>query len=196
MSQVNGVVYMLVSPSGKKYIGRTIDFKRRMRRYASEKTQKTPIYLEVQKYGFENFQVEILFGVEGERKEVEQMLNEKEAYFIDKERIENLLNEQIRDGRIREFKLSETTKEKMSKAHLGKKHSKKSREKRAKENAYQAKKVHSEQLKKTFSTLKEAAEFVGLYGGCKISECINGKRKSAGKHPQTKEFITDWKFVQ
>lgn len=196
MNHVTGVVYSLLSPSGKKYIGRTVDLKRRLRRYSTEKQQSTPIYSEIRKYGFGNFKVDILFKCVGERLEVEQKLNEKEEYFISLEKPESLLNVYRWDSNIRQFKLSEKTKEKMKQSHTGRKHSLDSRQKRAGENAYQARRVYSKKLGVTFSTLKEAANYVGVSGGCKISECISGKRKSAGKHPLTRELINDWEFVQ
>lgn len=196
MKEVTGVVYSLLSPSGKEYIGRTVDLKRRLRRYATEKQQSTPIYLEIRKYGFENFKVDVLFECHGERVKVEKELNEQEEFFISTKIPENLLNVYRWDSNIRRFELSDKTKQKMRESHTGKKHSFESRLKRAKENAYQARRVRSDKLCRTFSTLKEAATYVGVSGGCKISECINGKRKSVGKHPVTKEPIDDWKFVQ
>lgn len=85
--------------------------------------------------------------------------------------------------------------EKAKKRQIGVEFSEESKLKKSGANAYQCKKVHSDILDKTFNTLKEAAEYVGINGGCKISECINNKRKCAGKHPVTKIAINDWKFV-
>lgn len=196
MEEVTGIVYLLLSPSGKKYIGRTIDLKRRLRRYSYESEQSSPVYLEIRKYGFDKFEVRTLFVIKGKRVEVEKKLNEKERFFISIEDPKDLLNVYRWDSNVREVKLSEQTKEKMSRSQTGRKHSGDSIKKRSGKNAYQSKRVRSNKLSMTFNSLKEAAEFAGTSGGCKISEVIKGKRKSAGSNPITKEKISDWEFVQ
>lgn len=194
---MTGYIYMLTSPSGKRYIGRTIDFKRRMRQYtASSRADDSPIYREVNKYGFDKFKKEILQTVEGEREFVELELNRLEREYIEKYKtVEDGLNQYRWDSKSGEVKFSDEIREKMRKSQTGRKHSKESRKKRAGENAYQGKTVYSETLKMSFPTLKDAANYVGVNGGCKISECIKGMRKSAGKDPKTGEKISDWKYV-
>ena len=192
-----GYVYMLTSPSGKKYIGRTIDFKRRMRQYqAKSRSSDSPIYKEVNRYGFDNFKSEILKTIDGERDFVERELNRLEREYIEKyDTVRNGLNQCRWDSNTREIKFSDEIKKKMRKSQTGRKHSAESRKKRSGENAYQGKKVYSKTLEKTFPTLREAAHYSGITNGCKISECIKGKRKSAGTDPKTGKKITDWKYV-
>lgn len=192
-----GYIYMLISPEGKKYIGRTIDFERRMKQYSfKSKSKDSPIYIEINKFGFDNFEKKILDTIEGEREEVEIKLNELEEKYIRMyNTCETGLNRNHFDTTIRKYKVSEETKIKMRNSQTGRKHSKESIEKRAGENAYQSKKVHSDILGITFNSLREAARYCGISNGCKVSECINNKRKSAGKHPKTKQPITDWKYV-
>ncbi|MGW6151202.1 GIY-YIG nuclease family protein [Bacillus mycoides] len=196
-NHIKGYVYMLISPSGKEYIGRTIDIKRRVNNYKTRCNYvETPIYQEIKKYGFDNFQLDILKEITGEREEVEEQLNKLEGYYIAKHRTSEIgLNVRNFDGKIRTYTLKDSTKEKMKRSQTGRKHSLESRQKRAGENAYQSRKVHSEKLGETFNSLREAAKYAGLTNGCKISEFISGKRKSAGKHPETKEPLNDWKFV-
>lgn len=196
MNKIKGVVYLLKSPSGKEYVGRTIDLKRRLRRFKNEKKQKSPVYLEVQKYGFENFEVEVLFECEGEKIEVESTLNEMEKLFISEKGMDNLLNVYRWDSDLRDRGMPESARDKIRNAHIGRQHSEESRLKRSGEHAYQGKRVRSDKLGKTFNTLKEAANYAGIGGGCKISECIKGMRKHTGRHPVTNEPIGDWKFVQ
>lgn len=47
----------------------------------------------------------------------------------------------------------------------------------------------------TFDGLKQAADYVGLKSTTKISDCIYGRRKSAGKHPITGEKLT-WVILE
>lgn len=194
---MTGYIYMLTSPSGKRYVGRTIDFKRRMRQYM-EKTRAndSPIYREVNKYGFDNFKKEILETIDGERDFVDKELNRLEQEYIEKyDTVKDGLNQYRWDSNAREIKFSDEIKEKMKKSQTGRKHSIESRRKRAGKNAYQGKKVYSKKLGKTFFTLRDAAHYTGITNGCKISECIKGIRKSAGKDPETGEKINDWKYV-
>lgn len=192
-----GYVYMLESPDGKKYIGRALNFARRMRQYESCSRNRSPIQDAVDKIGFERFKKCILETVEGNREEVVKEINKLEAVYIKKfnttEKGYNVYRFDSRSGES--YHLSDATREKMRKSQTGRKHSEESKAKRAGENAYQGKRVKSNTLGKEFCTLKEAANYVGITGGCKISECINGKRKSAGEDPETGVRISDWEFV-
>lgn len=47
----------------------------------------------------------------------------------------------------------------------------------------------------TFDGLIQAADYVGLKSTTKISDCIYGRRKSAGKHPITGEKLT-WVILE
>ena len=194
---MKGYIYKLVSPRGKIYIGRTIDYERRMKQYEyKSKYENSPIYKEISKFGFDSFNKSIIETIEGERDYIENKLNELEAYYIKLyDSCKNGLNTKHYDTIIRKYNISNETKEKMSKSQTGRKHSLESCMKRAGANAYQSKKVHSDILNMTFDSLREAARYCGINNGCKVSECINGKRKSAGKHPITKQPITDWKYV-
>lgn len=72
-----GWIYMYTSPSGKKYIGQTTySILDRARKDGSGYERCTVFYRALQKYGIENFTVEILDEVP------EELLEEKEAYYI------------------------------------------------------------------------------------------------------------------
>jgi len=59
MVPMNGVIYMYTSPSGKQYIGQTVN---EHRRKSDHKlcNQRTPFHYAVKKYGYDNFVYEIL----------------------------------------------------------------------------------------------------------------------------------------
>jgi len=188
---------MLISPTGKCYIGRTVNIKVRMAHYrAKSNAGRSPIYTEIGKYGFDSFRTEILEIVEAETiEQLNQKLNERERHFIEAYgTAESGLNRMRYDSNIRVFTMSEETREKMRKSQTGRKHSEESRRKRAGENAYQSKRVKSDKLGKSFASLREAAIYAGISNGCKISEVISGKRKSAGTNPEDGTRIDDWEF--
>lgn len=83
---VNGIIYKYVSPSGKVYIGQTINEKARRATflnsahiYAGPKINKAR-----EKYGVNNFEYEIIFRVSSKiYSEVIDILNQKEIQYIE-----------------------------------------------------------------------------------------------------------------
>lgn len=77
------VIYMIKSPKGKVYIGRTNDFNRRMieHKFISEKNYKEKydyaLYRAIRKYGWDNFEKRILFETNDE-----SLLKKIEEEFI------------------------------------------------------------------------------------------------------------------
>ena len=53
------VIYVLTSPSGKRYVGQTSNFKKRMRRHELAR-RNMAIHAAIRKYGWENFEKEIV----------------------------------------------------------------------------------------------------------------------------------------
>jgi group I intron endonuclease len=73
-------IYKLTSPSGKVYIGQTINFEKRLDSYKKLKCKNQPkIYNALVKYGFENFQNEIVITLNTYNKEE---LNNLEIFYI------------------------------------------------------------------------------------------------------------------
>lgn len=84
LNQTVACIYMLISPSGKKYIGQTINLKNRMQKYAyNDSRGQVAIYRAIKKYGWENFDVDILLEVKRKDK-VREILNIFEYAFIKK----------------------------------------------------------------------------------------------------------------
>lgn len=106
--------------------------------------------------------------------------------------------------------LSQDTRQKMSDSHTGKRHTEETKEKlrlafkdrefsdewRAKISEAKKLAVYCPQLDEVFLSAKDAEEKYKPYGvnRTKISACLNGKRKSSGRHPLTKEPLT-WEKI-
>ena len=78
-------IYKLTSPSGKIYIGQSINLINRFNKYKSN-SAKGQSYLDkaLKKYGFENFKIEMLFITNKKYKHIKTMLNALEIYSIKK----------------------------------------------------------------------------------------------------------------
>lgn len=73
------VIYKVISPSGKIYIGQTIDYKSRLNRYKNNNCKKQlKLYNSLLKYGYESHKFEII--VEGDFNR--NLLNELEIHYI------------------------------------------------------------------------------------------------------------------
>lgn len=81
-----GFIYMYTSPSGKKYIGQTIQTLSERARRGKGYRKTGVFYKAIQKYGFENFDVEILEEADS------SLLNEKEIEWI------SFLNTRVPNG--------------------------------------------------------------------------------------------------
>ena len=90
---MKGVVYRLVNKqTGQSYIGRTFDLRKRLCGHKASankvgtKNEGQPIVHAIRELGFEAFDVEVLFESEEfeDKKALDDLLNEKEIYFIEK----------------------------------------------------------------------------------------------------------------
>lgn len=117
MSEFAGVIYCLTSPSGKKYIGQTINLASRLAQYKKPHHSiigQRKIYTAILKYKFETFSVEVL-----STHNTQEELNLAEIAAIKKfDTIKNGYN--LLTGGAH-GQPSEETRKKMSISHLGKK---------------------------------------------------------------------------
>lgn len=82
-----GTIYKLTSPSGKSYIGQTINLKDRKRCFYNPNKYYSGHKLDnaIKKYGIENFKYEIVIQiVESDKFKLREKLNELEIYYIEK----------------------------------------------------------------------------------------------------------------
>ena len=125
-----GIIYMATSPSGKSYIGRTIEFEKRLKRHKRDyKKKDTKFYRAIQKYGWNNFKWITLYDTI-----LENELNKIEKLAIAKYNTYNKgYNSTIGgEGWVKGTKQSpETIAKKTGKNHpmYGKKHSEETRKK-------------------------------------------------------------------
>ena len=109
---MTGVIYKITNPTGKIYIGCTIDLKRRFSEYRRlSMIGQRKLYNSLKKYGYENHIFEIIEECE------ENILHEREIYYINHYNcIAEGLN--IRLGN-RNGRLTEETKQKISESLKG-----------------------------------------------------------------------------
>ena len=115
-----GIIYCYTNLiNGKKYVGQTINPEKRYNQHKSsafnekDKDYNTPLYRAFRKYGYDNFNYEIILSTSSL-----DILNELEIYFIDKYKTQvpngyNILEGGNNSSRI----LNEETKINMMKAH-------------------------------------------------------------------------------
>lgn len=86
---MKGVIYKYTSPSGKSYIGQTInEHKRKLQHkynssHINSKYYYLPFYVAIRKYGFDSFNYEILYTIiSDDINEVHKILDNMEIYYI------------------------------------------------------------------------------------------------------------------
>jgi len=174
-------IYKVTSPSGKVYIGQSVNIKRRFNEYLNlfNCKQQTKLYNSLKKYGPENHIFEIV-----EECSLDQ-LDEKEVYLGKKfDVLKNGLNCRLGKGK---GALSEETKQKMSKFRLGNKYN------LGKKKSQKSKNMISKALSipiiqfdlnwneiKRYDSIKTAAKYNNLDSGT-LCACLKGRTKTCGK---------------
>jgi group I intron endonuclease len=130
---MQGVVYKLTNKiNGKSYIGQSLNLAKRLRdhkynaKHLYPSNAKQPIVLAIREFGFENFEVEVLFTSEDfkDKTELKKALYEKEIFFIEKyDTVNNGYNVTKGGAGMRGYKQSAENIERVRKMNLGKKHS-------------------------------------------------------------------------
>ena len=118
---MTGIIYKYTSPSGKSYIGQTINPERRIIEHRIMKGD-TIFHRAIKKYGFENFQYEILVTVDLEdEQELKQKLDFFEKFYIRKLHTfgENGYNMTAGGEGLLGHTVSEETKQKISESLKG-----------------------------------------------------------------------------
>jgi hypothetical protein len=201
--ELTGVIYKITSPNNKVYIGQTINFEQRCRKYKYQAFKgQIKLWNNCQKYLWNPINtIEI---IEICRRDI---LDERERYWINEyNSYIDGLNADLGGKTRKGFKHSKETKEKLRKANLGKKHSDETRkkisdagknmstetrEKISKGNKGKVISVeHRNRISESNSGRKLTAE-----QKLKISKSNLGNQKMLGKHhnDETKKKISESK---
>lgn len=167
-------IYKITSPSGRVYIGQSVNIKKRFYNYKlMHCKQQIKLYNSFKKYGVESHNFEII------KLCLVRQLNGWERYYQEKyDSVENGLNCRLTNSNDKSGKLSNETKSKMSKAQKT----------RFKNNAHHMKGVpkSNEQIEKTRKALtgkKLSREHIK-----KLSESHKGKQ-TGENHPFSKTLL-------
>lgn len=170
---------MITSPSGKSYIGRSLNLEERLNKYKNLLcSDQQYIYHAILKYGWDNMKVTILYSEE--RNELSNdTLNRLEEEFIEKFNtlIPNGYN--LKTGGNQPL-LSKETKEKMSIAKIGKRFSEEHRKKLSiAQNKEKVKRKKSLTHRRSVVQLSIQGEFIKeWYSLTEASESLNISRSS------------------
>lgn len=158
MNKPFGVIYEIMFPNGKRYIGQSFDAEDRIRHYRTNNCKRqTKLHHALKKYGWNNAIFSILF----ECSSVEEMNLLEIVSIAQYNTRDDSCGYNIREGG-RNGKLSEETKEKLRQANLGKKASEETKKKMSE--------TRKGVKKKPESTAKRVASFIENYA--------SGKNKS------------------
>jgi len=184
MNKICGI-YKITSPTGKIYIGQSVDIINRFRQYKlGHSKQQVKLFNSLKKYGVENHKFEIV--EECDRK----YLNEKEIFYISKFNSFNSQNGlNLRSGGCQNSLISQETKRRMSESRKGNK------------NALGL--IHSDESKKKMSESKKGIKLTAEHIenmrkaslGRKFSDETKRKigMKSVGRYfsPEARKKISD-----
>jgi group I intron endonuclease len=192
-------IYKITSPSGRIYIGQSINIEKRWVRYSNEKCiSQTKLYNSFKKYGVKNHKFETI-----EECEFEQ-LNIRERYWQEfYDCIENGLNCILTKTDEKPLVRSIETRQKLSLANIGKKHTletkkkcalwkigkKNTEEHRLRISEGKKKKIIDTATKKIYNSLKEAAEDINIKYSS-FSNMLRGQRKNK----TTCCHLEDWRL--
>ena len=132
---MEGIIYKYVSPSGKVYIGQTVNEKHRRRLFMNLGCSYGGVKIDNarKKYGPDNFEYTVLVKVTGdEPEEFRSYLNQLEVGFIRMyDSYNNGYNSTKGGEGVSGYTISDETREKLIRSHIGKKRSEESKKKQS-----------------------------------------------------------------
>lgn len=144
-----GCVYMLTSPSGKSYIGITMNWKRRMKAHVKMASTKNGylIHNAIRKYGWDNFTKTIL--LDSDDFEVLKDAERTEIQSRQTHCSQSGYNLTFGGDGVLGYKASTETRKKLRESHLGKTHSPESKERMSKAHkGHQNTPAHNQNISK------------------------------------------------
>lgn len=202
VSDGTGVIYCMTSPSGRKYIGQSWNFKQRQYYYKNPKTcqNQRKLYHALMKYGFDTFVVEIL-----DYCHTQEQMDDSECYWI---RFYDSINNgyNIREGGSKGLNSPETiekikAKRKLQKTtpkmiealskHWGQKHSPETIEKMKKsQKGHSVSQEQRENIRKTLTGYKHTDQ-----ARKNMSESQKGRACSEKSKHATRERNKIWVYT-
>jgi len=141
------VIYRVINPQGKSYIGQTVNFERRKQAYKNLQCHgQVKLYRSFKKYGYNNHIFEILETC------IEADGNEKERFYQEKFNVlQDGLNLKLTETKDKSGRLSEETRQKISESNKGRTIKQESIEKMLKTRKERGVNRHSEETKRKIS---------------------------------------------
>lgn len=195
---MKGVIYKYQSPSGKIYIGQTINEEYRRKKFLDINVKYAGVKIDNarKKYGPKNFDYEVIEVIENsDLKELCSELDKYEIYYIGMyDSFKNGYNMSIGGGGSKGYHLTEEQKEKITNYLLnhnpfkGKKHNQKTKNLISEANSKPVVQIDpkTNEIIKHFKSAKQAGESLGKPRG--NSEIIKVCKKYVS--PQGKKYIT------
>lgn len=191
---MRGIIYKYTSPSGKIYIGQTVNERKRRNRFLNlnDSYGGPKIDRARRKYLPENFIYEVIFEIEADN--IKDILNEKEIYYINQyDSVESGYNCDAGGNSRIGYVPTDEARLNMSKAQLGRKQSEETKRKLSEQRKGIAPLAAIESHQKEIEVFTKDGVFVGCYkssveaakdlgikGTANISAVLHNKRKSTG----------------
>lgn len=179
-------IYKLTSPSGKCYIGQSIELNTRLKKYEyGHCKSQNYIYNALKKYGFENFKIDILFET-SDPTNIYDVLNQLELDFINLYGCIAPKGYNLRTGGD-SYKLSQITKDKIAESSIGKVMSKEARLSMSKAKLGVSRKPFTEETIKKMSKPKTAEHSRNI---------AKSKHKIVYQYDMNNQLVKQWNSVK
>ena len=194
--------YIIINGVERNYVGKTTQTLQQRWRNGTGYKRHSDFWIDIQKYGWDNFKHEVLETVQAKtKKDLKVLLSSIEQKYIEKfDSVKNGYNKNT--GGDQGYVQSRQTVEKRSNSLKGKllsdEHKKKISENHARLSGGDnpcSKKIVCVNTGKVFNSLSEAAKWCGLKSSAAICNQCKGKTRWAGKHPKTGECL-QWKYYE
>lgn len=149
------VIYLITSPSGRKYIGKTCNYKQRVRQYRNSAKSQKLLCRSFEKYGFDSHVFDIIETFNGNL----SMANSKEMFWI-RTYMSNI-------NKFKDYRGMNLTDG--GEGQIGRTHSQETRDKLKKAHVLRTKYAkgwkHTDEMKKQMSTVKKGKPIIGKRRG-------------------------------
>ena len=179
-----GIYRLFCTVSGKSYVGQSVNVARRVERHFKglHEGQHYNVHLQhsFDLHGHDTFLAEVLEYCD------QEMLKEREQYWIDHYGFENLYNMCPAAGSTAGIKLSEETRQRIGEAHKGKKYSDETRQRISNNHVGMKGKVHTKETRRRMSESHKGKKHSDEHRQ-RISEAGKGNQNGKGWKPSDEQ---------